>query len=305
MLKNYNDKILMKICILGTGQMAMAICKLLENKVSQVEIYGRDINQLKELCIYQKNTKYYDYKFSLNFQTNKLENFSSIKYNYDLIFYCLPVNCLTVEFLTPNINMIYTCKGFKNDYIYNQTNNYGLLFGPSYSSEILDNEYTCFTFSSENIDLIKKMRILFEKHLTCKIYYSNKVKDIEILAIYKNIIAVFSGIIDELGFGKNTSAAFMIKTIHSINLNFNELCQPAGIGDIFLTCSSYKSRNYLFGKHLIKNSKIDENILSEGYNSINNIKDNLFVRKLLYFINNISKMNFTEKRKYIIEIIDE
>jgi len=305
MLKNYNDKVLMKICILGTGQMAMAICKLLENKLEEVYIYGRDLEQLKELCLEKKNSKYFDYKFNLSFQTNKLENFKHTIHMFDLIFYCLPVNCLNDLYLTPNTNMIYTCKGFKNDYIYNQTKNYGLLFGPSYSSEIMNNEYTCLTFSSDNKNMINNMRILFEKHLTCKIYYTNNLKDVELLGIYKNIIAIFSGVIDELGLGKNTSSAFMIKLLHSINLNFSELCQPAGIGDIFLTCSSSKSRNYIFGKKLIRYNKINSDILSEGYTSILNIKDNLFVNKLLYFINNLETMTVNEKIKYIIQIIDE
>ena len=103
-------------------------------------------------------------------------------------------------------------------------------------------------------------------------------------------------------FGKNTVAYLIIYILKSINIQFEDLNQPAGLGDIFLTCSSIKSRNYQFGQQLILNNKINNNILSEGYNSIQHIKDNIVINKLNHFITNISIYTFEEKKQYILNV---
>ena len=94
--------------------------------------------------------------------------------------------------------------------------------------------------------------------------------------LVKNIIAVFCGIITQLKMGKNIEAAFISKILQNLNqfIDFDKttLVQPAGIGDLFLSCSSIKSRNYSFGINLILNRKIEFDKLVEGYNSLNNLK---------------------------------
>ena len=76
--------------------------------------------------------------------------------------------------------------------------------------------------------------------------------------------------------GKNIEAAFISKILQNLNqfIDFDKttLVQPAGIGDLFLSCSSIKSRNYSFGINLILNRKIEFDKLVEGYNSLNNLK---------------------------------
>ena len=196
----------MKVCVLGTGQMALAILKLLEFNLKEVSRYGRCSKQLKQLAVYSKNNKYFDYKFNINIFTNNLDNFKKTRYN--IIFYCLPVNCLDEKYYGENV--IYTCKGIKDEYLFNKTDNYGLLYGPSYASEIINNELTCLTFSSKNEYLNNSIKQLFNNHPYCKIYYTKNIKEIEYYGIYKNIISLFCGILDSLHFGKNTVSYFII-----------------------------------------------------------------------------------------------
>ena len=56
-----------------------------------------------------------------------------------------------------------------------------------------------------NIKIINNMII----SQYCIISNNNKPKSIELLGIFKNILAIFCGIIEELNMGKNIEAAFI------------------------------------------------------------------------------------------------
>nr|QFG74367.1 MAG: NAD-dependent glycerol-3-phosphate dehydrogenase [Megaviridae environmental sample] len=294
----------MKIAILGTGSMALAMCKLFEKILDSITVYGRDEQQLFDLQNNSSNSKYFKYKFNLKFICNYLDNFNiKNESKYDIIFYCLPVKCLSSFYYNPNCNIIYLCKGFKENYLYNQTKNHGILLGPSYADEIIEGAFTYFTFSSNNEKLLNLTKILFSKIKQCKIFYSDSIKEIELFGIYKNIISVVCGILDTLEFPRNTVAAFIVRILWSTGIECKDLRHPAGIGDIFLTCSSNKSRNYQFGMYLIKNNRINYDILSEGFNSIKHIKNNAIITQLNFFINNINTMNLEEKKTFLLDLI--
>jgi glycerol-3-phosphate dehydrogenase (NAD(P)+) len=81
----------------------------------------------------------------------------------------------------------------------------------------------------------------------------------QILGAFKNIIAIGMGIIYELYNSSNTRAAMLSQgTKEIINIakilggNVNTLYEFCGIGDIYLTCTDVKSRNFLLGKMIVK-----------------------------------------------------
>jgi glycerol-3-phosphate dehydrogenase (NAD(P)+) len=69
----------------------------------------------------------------------------------------------------------------------------------------------------------------------------------------KNILAIGCGILEGLGLGVNSKSALIIKGVQEIQMlckkmkASTDLANPAGFGDIFLTCSSSKSRNNSLG----------------------------------------------------------
>ena len=89
----------------------------------------------------------------------------------------------------------------------------------------------------------------------------------------KNILAIGCGIIDGLELGVNTKSALLVKGIKEIQLLCkaikcsSDLANGAGFGDIFLTCSSTKSRNNSLGVCLAKGIEADKNLTFEGANS--------------------------------------
>ena len=302
----------MNIAILGTGQFALAIAHLLDINDSKYTIVGRDVDQLNDLKVNKTNSKYSNYVFKNSLKTELISQSNFFK--YDLIFYCLPsknINYLTNIFDKNNqVPIVFTSKGFKNKFIFEHFTNYVILSGGSYSVEILKNIPCYITLASTNMKLIKKVHLILESK-QCLISINQHPKSIELLGIFKNIIAIFCGIITQLNLGKNIESAFISKILNNMNqiIDFDKttLVEPAGIGDLFLSCSSIKSRNYSFGINLVKNhSDIKSNKLVEGYDSLTNMKlsKNIKILNDLYsIIENIKLNKIDYTKELIINII--
>jgi glycerol-3-phosphate dehydrogenase (NAD(P)+) len=90
-----------------------------------------------------------------------------------------------------------------------------------------------------------------------RVYTGSDVAGVELGGALKNVIAIGSGISDGLGLGNNTRAALITRGIAEITrlgvkLGANPLTFAglAGIGDLFLTCTSDLSRNHSLGVKL-------------------------------------------------------
>ena len=116
----------------------------------------------------------------------------------------------------------------------------------------------------------------------------------------KNVIAIASGILDGLGYSESTRAFLITESTHDIKELLAAMeCNPktimsfAGIGDLMLTASSSKSRNYRYGKFLGERKtekEIEEylnNNTTEGYCTLLAIKGLTKNRKIKMPIINI------------------
>ena len=289
------EEINMDVAIIGTGKFALAILKILSRNIESITIYGRDTKQLTELEINKKNSKYSDHIFDIDIKTYSIDKYNTS--NHSIYFYCLPISC--IDTINYKENTVYTCKGFKKKFLYQKNlKSYGLLMGPSYAYEILNDSFTTFSLSSNNETLTNNTYKLLKSNL-CKLYKSPCIKSIEILSVIKNILSIGCGLIDSLNMGKNTVSAFIIIFLENVSydiypINKNVLFEPSGIGDIFLTCSSQKSRNYTYGYNLLnKDYHPNEKNLVEGINSLKNIinivQPSSFISKFANIIFNYDK----------------
>ena len=126
---------------------------------------------------------------------------------------------------------------------------YGLLVGPSYAEEVVANKYTCLTIASQYSDIISIVRDTFD----CTLYQTESVKTIGWLSISKNSLTLICGLMDGFSAGKNATTALIVDYMNQLSSldDFDTGCllQHAGIGDLYLTCSSKKSRNYRYGSN--------------------------------------------------------
>lgn len=141
--------------------------------------------------------------------------------------------------------------------------NYAVLSGPNFASEVAQGLPTVTTIATKKKKLFDKISAVLNGENFCCVF-SKFPRSAEICGIVKNVIAIGCGIVDELGLGMNAKAALVVKGCNEIQLlcdyfkTSNDLENPHGFGDIFLTCSSEKSRNYSLGKLLAQEKTYEE-----------------------------------------------
>ena len=101
---------------------------------------------------------------------------------------------------------------------------------------------------------------------TLKIRTTNDFLGVELCGTLKNVIAVAAGILDGMKVSESTKAMLIteaMRDMEEILFAFGAKKRTvdtfAGIGDLLLTCTSTKSRNYSFGK-IIGEKKSPEEI---------------------------------------------
>ena len=156
-----------------------------------------------------------------------------------------------------------------------------ILSGPSFAKEVITGMPTALSLASNNQKPLQTSALF--KDTNIRIYYSNNIKTLEVLGVVKNIYAIGAGILDAMKLGENARASFITRCASEMqfmlkqsNLNDQKILSLAGIGDLVLTCSSTKSRNFSFGKKFIfmqsaKNLSKNKTTI-EGLNSIMTIK---------------------------------
>ena len=164
-----------------------------------------------------------------------------------------------------------------------------VLSGPSFAIEIMQNMPTCVSIASLNPTIGQMIQSLFHTpNFRC--YTSQDPLGLEIAGAMKNIIAIASGACHGLGFGTNSQAALITRGLAEISrvgvaLGANPLTFTGlgGVGDLFLTCNSQKSRNFRVGYYLAKGSDLESTKIKIGSTagghyttkSVKSLSDNL------------------------------
>ncbi|KAH8924363.1 NAD-dependent glycerol-3-phosphate dehydrogenase [Atractiella rhizophila] len=144
------------------------------------------------------------------------------------------------------------------------------LSGPSFAQEIMNRQPTQVTISSFSSAHARQVAGLFHQpHFMC--YIHPDPIGVEIAGALKNVYAIASGAAEGLGYGANTRAGLVTRALAEMTrigvrmgaepLTFLSL---AGVGDLFLTCSSEKSRNFTVGRRLGSGEKLDHILATLG-----------------------------------------
>ncbi len=298
-----NDK---KITIIGSGALGTAFSNILfDSGQKNIVIYGINEQELTELNV-GKNTRYF--KNNLNIHPVKTtSNLKEALDQTDYIVLALPSIVIPeiIELIKKHINsqvlIISGSKGFyygsnnslhsgmeKNTKDIENIRGVVSILGPSYADEIVAKSLTIVASVSKSITLCQEVQKLFANSYF-KIYTQTDVKGAEAGGIYKNILAIASGMLTEYGFKINTTAAFITRGVHELSI-FNKYLggQPetimglTGLGDLILTAMSDLSRNYTFGRNFVKNKKqaLATSITLEGINALK-IVENIRIKENL------------------------
>lgn len=255
----------MNVTVIGTGVFGYAIAKMLHKNGNNITMWAHnqeEVNLLqkgkKEIIPGEKIPK--DIKFTNNYE-------EALK-DTQIIFIMVAAQYVgeVAANIKPYINdKMHFCIGSKgieqgsckfvhqvfNDHI--KTKYVSVISGPSFAIDVVNNEPIGFAIASKSF----KTKNMIKKVLasdTIKLRSSSDIVGIEICGSIKNIIAVASGILNGLGYKESTRSFLIVESMHDIKELINGLggkkktiLSFAGIGDLLLTCTSEKSRNYSYG----------------------------------------------------------
>lgn len=286
----------MKIGILGSGAYGLALTSILTYNRHEVTMWTKFAEEAEMLEKERGNSKLLpNYKLDENVKIT-----TSVKEcvkNKDLLIIAIPaafVNdlCIELQPYVKNNHIIIATKGieqgtglFMNEIIakHLDTENIAVISGPTFAADLITQMPAGLSLASHSPETLLVVRQAFQNNYI-RLRETTDVTGVEICGSIKNVIALAAGMLEGLSANDSTKAMFIAEALHDMEeilyafeCNKRTVLSYSGIGDLLLTCTSTKSRNYTFGKLIGKNpgkEKIEEylkNTTVEGYYTLESI----------------------------------
>ena len=284
----------MKVGVIGAGSLGTALSQTISENVDQLLLHVRKQELCDDINNMGYNTHYYPNR-KLNDNIKATTDLNDLN-DCEIIFLAIPSSAFRPtlkslkEVISNDTILVTTAKGIEypslntmGDLISEYFNNeYVVLSGPNFASEIMIKQPTLTNIASRNPENSKKVKkVLTTKHFKVKII--DDIRGIELCGVLKNINAIANGICEGMKINENARYGILTKSFEDtitiieafggVSETAHEYC---GFGDLILTSTSTESRNHtlgiLYGQRLI----IDEaasGIVFEGKNSIRAVKD--------------------------------
>ena len=296
----------MKVTILGTGAYGLALSSILVQNKNEVVMWTTFEEEKRELLETKKSSKLDGFTLdsSVVITTDLEESINGSR----LIVLAIPTAFITdvckklKKYIKKNQYICIASKGieqgtclFIHDMVKKQikTKNIGAISGPSFAIDLVKKVPVGLSVASKSKRTLNTIESAFVND-NFKLYPTSDIVGIEVCGAVKNIIAIASGIIDGMGYPISTQALLITESLHDIKAlihalggNKRTILSFAGFGDILLTCTSEKSRNYCFGK-LIGSGATKEQI-EEYKNKIT--VEGLYTLKSIYKLINNRKID--------------
>ncbi|KAF8167703.1 glycerol-3-phosphate dehydrogenase [Crassisporium funariophilum] len=281
-----------KVIIFGAGNFGSCLASHLGDSQHEVYMWAREERIVKHFNLHQRNLVYLpDHVFpsSITAIGPDLPTKQFID-NVDVLLFAIPTQFLreTLRVLRPLLDLdnlpllIFVNKGIEVGTnaltleIIADTcgaeiaNAATFISGPSFAKEIVRRQPTSVSVASfTELEANKASALFHQPHFRC--YTGVDPIGIELSGALKNVYAIASGMSDGLGYENNTRAMIITRGLSEMTcigtaygaspLTFLGL---AGVGDLFLTCSSSSSRNYTVGYRLGQGEKLDVIIKTLG-----------------------------------------
>lgn len=144
-----------------------------------------------------------------------------------------------------------------------------VLSGPSFAREVAQRLFTSVVVASADRELSRDFQEMIHDE-RFRVYTSQDVVGVELGGALKNVMAIGAGIIEGLGLGHNTLAAYVTRALAEIKrlgsaLGAREMTFMglSGMGDLILTCTGPLSRNRQFGVELARGKEPKDVIRSQ------------------------------------------
>jgi glycerol-3-phosphate dehydrogenase (NAD(P)+) len=188
----------------------------------------------------------------------------------DLLIIAIPAAfvdslCQSMKPFINNNHILIATKGieqgtglFINEIIekYLNTKNIAVISGPTFAIDLVSKMPAGLSLASKKPETMLLVRHALQNDYI-KLRDTNDVTGVEVCGSIKNVIALSAGMLAGLKANESTKAMLIAEAMHDMeeildafNCNKRTVLSFAGIGDLLLTCTSTKSRNFSFGKLL-------------------------------------------------------
>ena len=286
----------MKIGLFGCGAYGIAISSILSDNKCDITMWTRfeeEKEKLEKTRVNERLMPNYKIPEDVKFTTSVKE---CIK-DKDLLIIAIPAAFVDdlAKAMKPYIkdnHILIATKGIEQDtglFInqilekYLDTTNIAVMSGPSFAVDIITRMPAGLSLASKKIKTRELAKAALQNK-NIKLRETRDVIGVEICGSIKNVIALSAGMLDGMKANDSTKAMFLTEAMHdmeeildSFGAMRRTVTSFSGIGDLFLTCTSTKSRNFSFGKLIgEKRSKeeLDEylkNTTVEGFYTLESI----------------------------------
>lgn len=286
----------MKIGILGAGAYGMAMASVFDNNGHKIKIWSNSEEEVNLLLTNHKSNKI-DYIIPDDFVITT--DMKLVVMDADIIVIAVPSEfvrnvCMELnKYFKEEQIICISSKGIENnsclfmDDVVRQcikTDNIAVISGGTFAEDMVKEVPVGLTLATKSKlagDIILKAM----ENDYVKIQITDDIIGTEICGSIKNVFAIAAGMLEGMKYPESTKSLFMTEVIKDIKFLIKSLggkeetiLSFAGIGDILLTCSSSKSRNYTLGKMIGEERErqeikkyIDSSTI-EGLYTLNSIK---------------------------------
>ena len=304
-----------KIGILGTGAYGIALAKMFHENDCDITMwtkFEKEANMLIETRINSKvlPNVYIDDDIKIT------TDLSFICQNSDILVICIPSQFVKniieeiKDLVSDKVIFCMASKGIDNEtgkfmsellLEYFDSSRITVISGPSFANDMVSYQPTGLSIAGSDAEIVNfVISKLANEYL--KIVRTSDIIGISICGAIKNVLAIASGMLSGFNANPSCNAMFLTEAVHEIKTLISELggndrtiMSYAGIGDLFLTCTSMKSRNFTFGYNLV--TKTHEQVMEYRNNTTIEGLDTLEAIKKLLKIRNI--------KMPIIDVIDD
>lgn len=257
----------MKIGLFGTGAYGMALSSILIHNRCEVTMWTK-FEKDKLLLEETRKQEHYIPNFEIDESIIITTSAEECIKDKDLLIIAIPAAfvdslCKEMKPFVKDNHILIATKGieqgtglFINQIVEKNLNteNVAVISGPSFAVDLVTKKPAGLSLASKSPETILLAKQALQNNYI-KLRETTDIIGVEVCGSIKNVIALASGMLEGLQANDSTKAMLLTEATHDMEsilkafeCNNRTVMSFAGIGDLILTCTSPKSRNYSFGK---------------------------------------------------------
>ena len=285
------------VAVLGGGSFGTVIANIIACNGHRVRLFLRNQQRAESINSHRQNVEYLP-GYMLHDKLLATASLADATQGVDVVLVAVPSSSFRevarelASHVTPQTLLVSLTKGIEpggfmlmSEILRQElpANPTGVLSGPNLAGEIAAGHISGSVIASDNPQINTRIHDLLHSE-SFLIYSSGDMYGVELGGALKNVYAILAGVGAALEFGENTIGMLLTRSLaemsrFAVHMGANPMTflGLAGVGDLFVTCSSPLSRNYQVGLALGRGEPLDDILatmdqVAEGINTLGLLK---------------------------------